>query len=220
MFNYQNVFFDLDGTITKSGLGITRSVKKGLEAVGIIENNLEKLNNFIGPPLYDSFVKYYNLNEKDYKIALHAFHERYKSIGIFECEVYEGVENLLKDLRENGKKLYVATSKPEFEARRVIEHFDLNKYFEFVGGSDGDHNCERPTKSHVIKYVLDSCHLNQKDCIMIGDKSHDIIGAKSNNLLSIGVLYGYGNLEELEKAGADFICKDTNEVEKLLLQEG
>jgi HAD hydrolase, family IA, variant 1 len=217
MFNCQNIFFDLDGTITKSGLGITRSVKKGLEAVGIIENDLEKLNHFIGPPLYDSFIKYYNLNEKDYKIALHAFHERYTSIGIFECEVYEGMENLLKDLRENGKKLYVATSKPEFEARRVIEHFNLNKYFEFVGGSDGDHNCERPTKAHVIKYVLDSCHLNQKDCIMIGDKSHDIIGAKSNNLLSIGVLYGYGNLEELEKAGADFICKNTKEIEKLLL---
>lgn len=214
----KNILFDLDGTITESELGITKSVQIGLQRVGIIETNLTSLKTFIGPPLHVSFQKYYGISGEDYKKALDGFHEYYRTKGIFECEIYLGIEILLKKLRAKGKHLFVATSKPETEAKRVLEYFGLTKYFDFIGGSDGDLGTTRSTKALVIQYVLEKNGLKKSDCIMIGDRSHDIIGAKEVGLSSVGVLYGYGDRVELYEAGADYICEDVQELEHLLMK--
>ena len=130
----KHILFDLDGTIVRSDPGITRGVQKSLEHFGIYEEP-ENLKKFVGPPLVESYTKLYGLSLLQYEKALEIFHEYYRSTGIFECELYEGIEEMLKVLSKDYR-LYIATSKPEKEARRVIEHFGLDKYFTFVGGSD------------------------------------------------------------------------------------
>ncbi len=217
MKQFTDILFDLDGTITDSYPGITAAVKYSLEGLGIIEEDIGNLKRFVGPPLHETYEKYYDVTGEDYHRALDLFHEYYRSKGIFECSVFDGVKELLKKLRSEGKRVYVATSKPEPEAVRVVEHFGLTKYFTFVGGSDGDLGSARDTKAKVIEYVLESNRLEKNRCIMIGDKSHDIIGAKTVGIASVGILYGYGDIREFIESGADYICKDLSELEELLL---
>lgn len=210
----KHILFDLDGTIVKSDLGITKGVQKSLEHFGIKES-LEDLKKFVGPPMVESYTNFYGFSLKQYEEALCVFHKYYKSVGIFECELYEGIEEMLKELSAKYK-LYIATSKPEFEARRVIEHFGLDKYFTFVGGADGDFNTKRSTKASVIEYVLESSKIEDREsAIMTGDKSHDIAGAKSVGLKSIGVLYGYGGLDEF--AEANYIVKSVKDLREMFL---
>ena len=192
----KHILFDLDGTIVRSDLGITKGVQKSLKHFGIYEE-LDDLKKFVGPPMLD------------------VFHDYYRSVGIFECELYEGIEEMLDSLSKEYK-LYVATSKPEREARRVIEHFGLDKYFTFVGGSDGDFNTKRATKTAVIEYVLETNKIMDRGfAIMVGDKSHDIVGAGNAGLKSVGVLYGYGDLEEFE--GANYIVKNVEDLRDMFL---
>ena len=210
----KHILFDLDGTIVKSDLGITKGVQKSLEHFGINEK-LEDLKKFVGPPMVESYTNFYGFSLKQYEEALSVFHKYYKSVGIFECELYEGIEEMLKELSAKYN-LYIATSKPEFEARRVIEHFGLDKYFTFVGGADGDFNTKRSTKAAVIEYVLESNNIKDKSlAIMTGDKSHDIAGAKSVGLKSIGVLYGYGGLDEF--AEANYIVKSVEDLREMFI---
>ncbi|EFU77512.1 HAD-IA family hydrolase [Lachnoanaerobaculum saburreum] len=210
----KHILFDLDGTIVRSDPGITKGVQKSLEHFGIYEK-LEDLKKFVGPPMVESYTSFYGFDLKQYEEALSVFHKYYKNTGIFECELYDGIEELLKELSVNYK-LYIATSKPEFEARRVIEHFELNKYFTFVGGSDGDFNTKRATKAAVIEYVLKSNKIEDKDAaVMIGDKSHDIVGAKNLGLKSIGVLYGYGGLDEF--TDANYIVKSVKDLREMFI---
>ena len=210
----KHILFDLDGTIVRSDLGITKGVQKSLEHFGIYEE-LDDLKKFVGPPMVESYTNFYGFSLEQYKEALDVFHDYYRSVGIFECELYEGIEGMLKSLSKEYK-LYVATSKPEREAKRVIEHFGLDKYFTFVGGSDGDFNTKRATKTAVIEYVLETNKIMHKSlAIMVGDKSHDIVGAGNAGLKSIGVLYGYGDLEEFE--GANYIVKNVEDLRDMFL---
>ena len=210
----KHILFDLDGTIVKSDLGITKGVQKSLEHFGINEK-LEDLKKFVGPPMVESYTNFYGFSLKQYEEALDVFHDYYRSVGIFECELYEGIEEMLDSLSKEYK-LYVATSKPEREAKRVIEHFGLDKYFTFVGGSDGDFNTKRATKTAVIEYVLETNKIMDRGfAIMVGDKSHDIVGAGNAGLKSIGVLYGYGSLEEFE--GANYIVKNVEDLRDMFL---
>mgnify|MGYP000961525286 CR=1 FL=1 len=210
----KHILFDLDGTIVRSDLGITKGVQKSLEHFGIYEE-LEELKKFVGPPLVESYTKFYGLSLKQYEKALAVFHKYYKSVGIFECELYHGIEEMLDSLSKKYK-LYLATSKPEKEARRVIEHFGLDKYFTYIGGSDGDFNTKRSTKTAVIEYVLETNKIMDKDsAIMIGDKSHDIEGASNAGLKSVGVLYGYGGIEEFE--GANYIVKSVDDLREMFI---
>ena len=210
----KHILFDLDGTIVRSDLGITKGVKKSLEHFGIYEE-LDDLKKFVGPPMVESYTNFYGFSLEQYKEALDVFHDYYRSVGIFECELYEGIEEMLDSLSKEYK-LYVATSKPEREARRVIEHFGLDKYFTFVGGSDGDFNTKRATKTAVIEYVLETNKIMDRGfAIMVGDKSHDIVGAGNAGLKSIGVLYGYGDLEEFE--GANYIVKNVEDLRDMFL---
>lgn len=210
----KHILFDLDGTIVRSDLGITKGVQKSLEHFGIYEE-LDDLKKFVGPPMVESYTNFYGFSLEQYKEALDVFHDYYRTVGIFECELYDGIEEMLDSLSKEYK-LYVATSKPEREARRVIEHFGLDKYFTFVGGSDGDFNTKRATKTAVIEYVLEKNKIMDRGfAIMVGDKSHDIVGAGNAGLKNIGVLYGYGGLEEFE--GANYIVKNVEDLRDMFL---
>ena len=210
----KHILFDLDGTIVRSDLGITKGVQKSLEHFGIYEE-LDDLKKFVGPPMVESYTNFYGFSLEQYKEALDVFHDYYRSVGIFECELYDGIEEMLDSLSKEYK-LYVATSKPEREAKRVIEHFGLDKYFTFVGGSDGDFNTKRATKTAVIEYVLETNKIMDRGfAIMVGDKSHDIVGAGNAGLKSVGVLYGYGDLEEFE--GANYIVKNVEDLRDMFL---
>jgi HAD hydrolase, family IA, variant 1 len=210
----KHILFDLDGTIVRSDPGITRGVQKSLEQFGIYEEP-ENLKKFVGPPLVESYTKLYGLSLLQYEKALEIFHEYYRSTGIFECELYEGIEEMLKVLSVEYR-LYIATSKPEKEARRVIEHFGLDKYFTFIGGSDGDFNTKRSTKAAVIEYVLKSNNIEDKTAaIMVGDKVHDIVGANTVGLKSIGILYGYGSMGEFDKA--NYIVRNVDDLREMFI---
>ena len=211
------VFFDLDGTLTDSGLGITNSVAYSLEKHGIEVSSREDLYKFVGPPLVDSFMKYYGFSLEGARKAVDAYREYYRERGIFENEVYDGVRELLEALRCAGKKIVLATSKPEIFAKKILSYFELDGYFCCVVGAMLDET--RTKKSDVISYALSCCGNPTLDSvIMVGDREHDILGAKENGIRSIGVLYGYGTREELSEAGADFIAKTPKDIEKIILK--
>lgn len=203
---YQYVFFDLDGTLTDSAKGILNAVEYALGKYGIVENNAETLNAFIGPPLHDSFVKYYGFDDKKADEAVAIYREYFSVKGLFENDVYGGVEEMLTKLKERGKKLVIATSKPEVFTFRILKHFDLEKYFDFIAGATLD--ISRAKKADVIAYALEKVNPEDKaKVIMVGDREHDVLGAKANGIDCIGVLYGYGDEEELTKSGAKSIVK-------------
>jgi len=212
---YEYILFDLDGTLTDSSMGITNSVMYALEKYGIEVSDRSELYKFIGPPLQDSFRKYYGFSKEEAKKAVEYYREYYKDKGIFENLVYDGFEDLLKILKDNSHKLIVVTSKPEVFAKQILEHFDIGKYFTYIAGSNLDGT--RIEKYEVIKYALESCSITDlSKAIMVGDREHDIIGAKKAGIDSIGVLFGYGNRDELEKAGADFIVGTVADIGKVL----
>ncbi len=213
---YDYIFMDLDGTITDPMIGITKSIQYSLKHFGINVEDINTLTKFIGPPLKDTFRLDYGFNEEETVIAMEKFRERFASIGLFENNVYEGMENFLKLLKDSGKTLMVATSKPKFFAEQILDHFGLAKYFTFIGGSNMDET--RSKKSEVIDYVLSENNITDlSSVVMIGDRKHDIMGAKEFNIDSIGVLYGYGNYDELKKADANYIVKDLNELLNILI---
>lgn len=209
------ILFDLDGTLTDPGEGITKSVEYALNKYDIEVKNRTELYTFIGPPLIDSFMKYYDMSFIEAQQAVEYYREYFKVKGLYENEVYEGIIELLELLKKMGKKIILATSKPEVYAIEILKHFDLFEYFDFVGGATMD--TTRSKKADVIRYVLESCDIQDlNQAIMIGDRKHDIIGANENGLESIGVLYGYGDLEELQKANATYIAKNVEDILKYI----
>lgn len=212
---YDTILFDLDGTLTDPGEGITKSVEYALKKFDIVTRDRRELYKFIGPPLKDSFMKYYGFSEEKAEQAIVYYREYFRDIGIFENEVYEGVEDMLRTLHADGKRLVLATSKPEEFAIRILEHFSLKKYFAVTAGASMDSS--RSKKGDVIAYAISLCEdFNKGSTVMIGDREHDIIGAKENGLKSIGVLYGYGDENELKTAGADYIASNTEDILKLI----
>ena len=211
---YNTVLFDLDGTLTDPGLGITNSVAYALERYGIIVEDRSSLYTFIGPPLSDSFMKYYGFSEEKAMEAIMVYREYFRDKGIFENEVYEGVRELLEKIKASGRKTVLATSKPEEFAVRILEHFDLMQYFDVVAGASMDE--KRNKKGDVIKYAMEKGSFTGDSAVMIGDREHDVFGAKENKLDSIGVLYGYGSEAELKKAGADYIAKTVKDIFPIL----
>lgn len=215
---YQNILFDLDGTLTDPKVGITSAVAYALRAYGIETENLDTLCKFIGPPLKDSFMEYYGFGEAQAVEAIEKYREYFSVTGIFENVVYTGIEEMLACLVQQGKRLLVATSKPEVYAKQILEHFGLAGYFAFVGGSEL--SGERVRKGDVIAYVLEKNQIADKSrTVMVGDRSHDVCGAKEQGLPCIGVLYGYGDRPELEAAGADAIVASVGALRDLLLGE-
>lgn len=212
---YQYILFDLDGTLTDPGIGITNSVAYALKKYNINVKDRSELYKFIGPPLQESFVEYYGFSEEQSKKSVHYFREYFKDKGIFENVVYDGIEDMLTALKSNGKKIILATSKPDGFANEILKHFQLDQYFDFVAGATM--NETRTKKGDVIKYALESCKINDlSEVIMIGDREHDIIGAKKCGINSIGVLYGYGNYDELHNAGATYIAETVADILKFI----
>lgn len=215
--HYKTILFDLDGTITNSGEGIINSVIYALEKMNLDVLDQAELYSFIGPPLNDSFKKFYHLDDHFTEQAVKYYREYYQTKGIYENRLYEGINNLLTDLQQAGCALYVATSKPEIYAKQILAHFDLDHYFTGIYGASLDG--ERSKKGDVIEYALKSAGLTDLNgTLMIGDRSHDMIGAKENQLACLGVLYGFGDQIELEKAGADYIAATPEEVEKIIIE--
>ena len=182
---YKAIFFDLDGTLTESGEGITKSVQYALEKLGKPEEDLDKLRVFIGPPLMEQFMKYADVDETEARRAVEYYRERYAVKGIFENRPYDGVENLLRELKGRGYILAVASSKPEYYVTKILDYFNLSSYFEVVVGSEmnGARTSDR-----------------RKEVLMVGDKEHDVLGARAAGLACVAVGYGYGTKEELTAA--------------------
>lgn len=216
MKNYKYILFDLDGTLTDPKEGITKAVAYALDSYGIHVEDLDTLRSFIGPPLRDSFVKYYDFSEEEAEKAVAKFREYFRPYGIYENKMFEGVDNMLETFVDCGKQVILATSKPETFAKVILEYFDLTKYFTFIAG--GDFEGLRDRKADVIAYALAEAGVqNKSEAVMVGDREHDIFGAKENGIDSIGVLFGYGDRAEHEAAGADYIVESVEELKKLLL---
>lgn len=212
----EHIFFDLDGTLIDSMPGITRSVQYALQRYGIVVDNLDILKPFVGPPLHESFQEFYQFSEQDAWRAIEIFREYYLEKGWLESSVFDGVEETLKRLHTSGRKLYVATSKPEHMAKQVLDHYGLSQYFEYIGGAIDDHRREK--KDEVIEYVMKTCGLKNREVIvMVGDRRHDIMGAHKQELQAVGVLYGYGSREEFEAAQADWITETPESLCQILL---
>lgn len=204
MFEY--VFFDLDGTLTDSEPGIVNAALYTLEKYNITVNEKEELRKFIGPPLQDSFSTDYGFNEEEIEEAIATFREYYADKGIFENEVYPGIEEVLIELKNRGKKLVIATSKPEVFTLQVLKHFDLLKYFDCIEAASLDDS--RIKKGIIIKEAIEKLNITDlSKVVMVGDRKHDIKGANINGISSIGVLWGYGSIEEFEKHEATFVAE-------------
>ncbi len=212
------ILFDLDGTLTDPEEGITNSVAYALGRFGIPVENRKSLDVFIGPPLDDSFMEYYGFDREKALRAISVFREYFRDRGIFENVVYPRIPEMLDGLKKSGKTLILATSKPEVFAVRILDRFGLSQYFTVVTGSLLDNT--RTDKHEVIEAALEKAGVTDRTrAVMVGDREHDIIGAKKSSLASVGVTYGYGSREELAQAGADLICRTPEEFTKIMLSE-
>lgn len=208
---YQYILFDLDGTLTDPGLGITNSVMHALKKYNIEVEDRTTLYKFIGPPLTDSFENYYGFSPEESEKAVVYYREYFSEKGLFENTVYPDIEQVLKTLKSQGKTLILATSKPEVYAKQILEHFHLDVYFDFVSGATMDKT--RVKKTDIIAYAIEKCNLSDlSKVIMVGDREHDIFGADACHMDSIGVLYGYGNREELTRAGATYLAQSPQDI--------
>ena len=215
MKSYSTILFDLDGTLSDSSQGIINSIIYALEKYDVNDYDMPLLRKFLGPPLHESFEKFMCFDKEKSLQAVKLYREYFSSKGLFENEIYGGVSDLLQNLKENGKALIVATSKPQLFTDRIMEHFNLAKYFDFIAGSNMD--TTRSKKAEVIEYALSECNIKDKSkVVMIGDRAEDVIGAQTVGVDSIGVEYGYGTFDELKNAGATYIVKTVDELKDLL----
>lgn len=214
---FKYCLFDLDGTLTDPALGITASVAYALEKFGIEVSDRAELNKFIGPPLMYSFKTYFGFTDDMAKQAMAYYRERFSSGGLYENEIYPGIAELLKNIKAGGGRVLLATSKPEEFASMILEHFDILKYFDFVAGNTLDET--RPEKRQVIEHILVNYpDISAENAVMVGDREYDVLAAKEFSLPSVGVLFGYGSLEELTNAGADMLAEDVSALGALLIE--
>lgn len=208
MIMYQYYFFDLDGTLTDPGIGITNSVMYSLRKMGREVCAREELYRFIGPPLLESYMDFCGFSKEQAEKAIVYYREYFSEKGILENEMYPDIPDVLESLKSGGKKLVLATSKPEPFAVRILKHFGLYPYFDFIGAATMDGS--RSRKEDIISYAVDAVGEGARgraETLMVGDREQDIYGAKVNGIDSAGVLYGYGSEEELMRAGADYLVR-------------
>ncbi len=209
------ILMDLDGTLTNPKVGITKAIQYALKAKNIIEPDLDNLCKYIGPPLWESFKEFHGLNDQETEEAIAKYREYYSVTGLYENEKYDGIEELLIKLVQAEKVLIVATSKPEVFARKILEKFELAKYFTDICGATLDSS--RSTKEAVISYALEkNCIEDLSSVVMVGDRLHDIEGARAVGLPAVGVLYGFGNRDELVSAGADKIADTVEDLYEII----
>ena len=211
---YKYCLFDLDGTLTDPAIGITNSVMHALEKYDIHVEDRSELYPFIGPPLDYSFKTFYGFTDEQAVQAIKYYREYFSVTGLFENKVYEGIPEMLQELKKKGVTVALATSKPYEFSVKILKHFDLYKYFDFFGAATMDGRISK--KEDVISHLLEEMGVADKsEILMVGDRYHDIEGAIANNLNSAGVLWGYGSEEELENAGADYILAKPSEISEM-----
>ena len=210
------IFMDLDGTITDSREGITKCFQYALHEFGIEVDDLSTLEQYIGPPLELSFREGFGFSPEQAARAVVKYRERYVPIGLYENRVYDGLEEALQKMKEAGKVLIVATSKPEHMAVKVLEHFGLDGYFDDICGAGDDHN--RNKKDEIIRYALNKHEITDlSEVLMVGDRKFDVIGARNCGLKCMGVLYGFGDRAEMEEAGAAYIAETVEEMADMIV---
>lgn len=210
------IFFDLDGTITDPFDGISKCIAYAAERMGITVSEPEELKCFIGPPLFRQFKVFFGFDDEKAENAVKEYRKRYNEIGWKECNLIDGAQELIKALKGMGYILAVASSKPEVFAKKILDYFDLTKYFEFIGGAQLEHT-GRNEKADIIAYSLKMLKITDKSqVIMIGDRYYDIEGARINGIKSLAVLCGYGSMEEFKQYKADFIAKNMEEAGKII----
>lgn len=212
---YKYLFFDLDGTLTNSGEGIIKSLEYAFDELGIERPCMETLLKFIGPPLTVSFHDYMHFDDETTQKAIEKYRERYTVKGIFENKPYEGIPQLLDGLKNKGFRMAVATTKPEYMAKTVTDHYDITKYFETVSGAVG----ENDTKETVIRKACERMDISESEwdsILMIGDRKYDIIGAHACGMKCCGVKYGFAPDGEFEEYGADYVVGKTEDLKNFL----
>ncbi len=214
--NFDTILFDLDGTLTDPAEGITNSVIYALKKMGIAPPERKELLKFIGPPLAQSFEKYFNLSYEQSLKAVDIYREYFAPKGLFENTLFDGVPEMLKSLKKDGKKIVLATSKPTVFANKILKHFNLYDFFDLTVGSNLDGSLTN--KAEVITVALERLGNIKKDrAVMVGDRSHDIVGGIKNGLFTVGVTFGYGSEEELKAAGASHIVNSIKELTEFLI---
>ena len=211
---YKAVLFDLDGTLNDSGIGIKNSFIYTLNKYNIKFNHND-LDKLVGPPLHYSFTNYFDMSEEDATEAIKTYREYFKIKGLYENEVYPGVYELLETLKKNNVKLAIATSKPIKFTIDILKYFNLYEYFDYVSAAPIDDNTT--TKSDIVRNAINNINVDKKDIVMVGDRQYDIIGANDNGIDSIGVLYGYGNLEEFKENNATYVVENVLDILKIVL---
>lgn len=213
---YDLILFDLDGTLTMPEEGITKCVQYALSSFGIVENDADKLRRFIGPPLVNGFMGFYGMTQEQAETALDKYRERFSTVGIFENSLIDGVHEMLEILKKSGKQIALATSKPAPYAKRIIEKFGIEGYFDVLSCSELDGT--RNDKAEVVEQALRLAK-QYKSPVMVGDRMHDVIGAKKNNIPCIGVSFGYAEEGELERSGAVKIADSIRELTEILMED-
>lgn len=217
MKRYTNIIFDLDGTLSNSKEGITKCIQHALRAFGIVEDNPDTLEHFIGPPLRDELMKTYHFTKEKAEQATVLYRQRYEPVGIYEAEMYPGVESMLKELKSMGKTIALATSKPQEMAEEVLRYFGIIKYFDYIMGAE--RIGPRQSKTDVLQALFETMGIYEEqkaDSVLIGDTCFDVEGAKNMGIDCIGVRYGFGREAELIAAGAVAVAGDTEEVMKIM----
>lgn len=206
---YKYILFDLDGTLTDPKVGICTSVQQALKRYGIEVSDINQLTPFIGPPLRDSFSDFYNIPACDMETVIGYYRERFSTVGLFENEVYEGIPALLRELKADGRKLALASSKPRVFVEKILKHFDIDQYFDVIMGSELDGTRENKFEiiEESIRLLFPDTPKDLSECVMVGDRKFDIEAANAFGISNIGVSYGYGSKEELAKANANVICE-------------
>ncbi len=208
---YEYILLDLDGTIIDNGEGIFKGILYALDKFGIKEENQSVLNSFIGPPLFDSFMKNYSFSKEKALKAVEYYRVYYRETGIYENRLYDGIPELIKKLKNIGKTVILATAKPQYFAEQILKQHDLYKYFDCLVGATLDSTLNY--KNDIIRVAMEKSGITDKSkAVMIGDRYYDIEGALENGIDSVGVLYGYGDYNELKGAGATNIAMNTDEI--------
>ncbi len=213
---FDTILFDLDGTLTDPAEGITNSVIYALKKMGITPPSKKELLKFIGPPLDESFKKYFGLSKSQALKAVDIYREYFAPKGLFENNIFDGIYDMLDELKKSGKVIVLATSKPIVFADKILKHFNIYDFFDLTVGSNLDGSLT--DKAEVIKTALEKLNIsNKENVVMVGDRLHDVIGGKKNGLFTVGVTFGYGSENELKNAGADKIVHSVKQLKDFLL---
>lgn len=213
-YKYDAVFFDFDGTIADTGEGIFSSVEYAIEEMGFSPLPFDRLRTFIGPPIFESFRRELGMNDEQAAVAVEKYRERYSESGIFRLRVYDGIEDLIKQIKKSGIKVAIASSKPEKFVMRLIDYLNISPLIDFIAAPESDKAPEG--KTVLVEKAVNRFGVDKTRALMVGDRYFDIDGANGAGVESVGVTFGYGSREELEKAGSTYLADNADDIRKII----